>query len=240
MIDFLEHGSYAGIIILLVLTGAGLPIPEEVFVIGAGIASSHGKLNWALAFASCLIGALLGDLITYGIGRHFGQTLLREHHWFIRYISPAREREIESAIHRYGTRVFFLSRFMPGLRSPVYLTAGIVRFPFTRFLIVDSICATTVIGTFFGLSYFFADQINQWWHTIRNAEVGLSIIAVLGVVGCAGYWYWRHRKKQASGLAEADISASLSQQGRLDALDNDPTAAKITVPDDPAAGDDKS
>ena len=43
-----DHISYLGIIIVLILTGSGLPIPEEVPIVAAGIASSLGKLNpWA-------------------------------------------------------------------------------------------------------------------------------------------------------------------------------------------------
>jgi membrane protein DedA with SNARE-associated domain len=197
MIDLLPHGSYLGIILVLVLTGAGLPIPEEVIVIFAGIAGRHGVLHPGLALASCLIGAMLGDLITYGIGRHFGRALLREHRWFVRYLSPERESEIEARIHQYAPRVFFLARFMVGLRSPVYLTAGIVRYPFGRFVLIDSFCASAVICTFFGLSYLFADQINQWWDVIRRAEVILTITVVLAVACAAGYFYWRHRQRVA-------------------------------------------
>ncbi|MBS0207937.1 MAG: DedA family protein [Planctomycetes bacterium] len=233
MFDLLEHGSYAGIILVLVLTGAGLPIPEEVFVIGAGIASSHAKLNWALALPACLVGALLGDLMTYSIGRHFGRTLLRDHHWFIRYMTPAREREIEARIHQYGMRVFFLSRFMPGLRSPVYLTAGIVRYPFWKFVVVDSICAATVICTFFGLSFFFADRITQWWPVIQRAEVGLTVLVILAIIVAVGYFYWRHRRKvvqeplwrvDARGVAEPDGTASVPLR------DTEPAAAAGEAP----------
>ena len=78
---FLTHGSYIGIIAVLILTGTGLPIPEEVPVIAAGVLSSHGALDPWLAFFSCLIGALGGDCVMYWIGRHFGSNVVREHPW---------------------------------------------------------------------------------------------------------------------------------------------------------------
>src|SRR5581483_2013043 len=74
-----EHLGYVGIVVALILTGLGLPIPEEVIVIIAGAASSPGNqgapgaLNPWLAFASCWLGAILGDLCTYSVGRHFGR-----------------------------------------------------------------------------------------------------------------------------------------------------------------------
>ena len=176
MVDlFIEHVSYIGIVVALVLTGTGLPIPEEVLIIIAGAASRQGLLNPWLAFGSCLIGALVGDLATYGIGHHFGKNVIREHPWFARAITPERERQIEEMIRCHGLKVFFLARFLVGLRSPMYLTAGILRVPFRRFLLVDTFCATTVIGLFFSLSYRFASQIQGWWDEIRKAEIALTV-----------------------------------------------------------------
>ena len=68
----LDHISYLGIIVVLILTGSGLPIPEEVPIIAAGIASAVGTLNPWGAFISCLVGALFGDSVIYAIGYHFG------------------------------------------------------------------------------------------------------------------------------------------------------------------------
>ena len=69
MIDiFLNYGpnlTYLGIVVFLVLTGAGLPLPEELAIVAAGVLSSGDEpfLNVYVAFAACLIGALLGDLL---------------------------------------------------------------------------------------------------------------------------------------------------------------------------------
>ena len=194
---FVEHISYAGIVIALILTGTGLPIPEEVFVILAGVASSEGSLNPGLAFASCLTGAILGDLLTYGLGHQLGRNVLREHPRLSRFLTPDRERQIEAMIQRHGLKVFFLARFLVGLRSPMYLTAGILRVPFRRFIIVDTFCATTVIGFFFWLSYRFAAQIHGWWNHIRDAEMALTLIIAAAAVGVILYFFVRHRRRVA-------------------------------------------
>lgn len=202
MVDlFIQHISYAGIVIALILTGTGLPIPEEVLIIVAGAASSQGALNPWLTFASCLVGALVGDLATYGIGHHFGRNVIREHPWFARFVTPERERQIELMIQQHGLKVFFLARFLVGLRSPMYLTAGILRVPFRRFVLVDAVCATTVIGVFFSLSYVFADQIQGWWRWIRQAEMALTIGVVAAIVGLVVFFYMRHRRHVAEAAA---------------------------------------
>src|SRR3989304_5815756 len=152
---FLTHGSYLSIFFVLVLTGSGLPIPEEVPIIAAGIFSAHGTLNPWLAFMWCLLGALVGDCVMYFIGYHFGRPVLSEHPWFARFVTPEREAQIEQQFRQHGFKIFFVARFLVGIRSPVYLTAGILRVSFRRFLTIDLFCATMVVGTFFWLTYLF-------------------------------------------------------------------------------------
>ena len=168
---FLSHGSYLGLIAILVLTGTGLPIPEEVPVIAAGVLSAHGQLEPWLAFFSCLIGALGGDCAMYWIGRHFGRNVVREHRWWAHFVKPEREAQLERTLKDHDIKVFFVARFLVGIRSPVYLAAGVLRMPFRRFIIIDLFCATTVIGVVFGLSYYFGAPILRW---IRNTEYILS------------------------------------------------------------------
>jgi len=195
MTDFLlANGSYLAIVVVLVLTGAGLPIPEEVPVVAAGILSSHGSLDPWLALGACLFGALAGDCVMYWIGFHFGRSVVREHPWWAHFAKPQREAQIEKMIERHGLKVFFLARFLVGLRSPVYLSAGILRVPFRRFLLIDLFCATTVIGVFFTLSYRYGKTITDW---LVNAEKWATVI-VVPVLLCVGIYYWRrHRRKQA-------------------------------------------
>ena len=200
MPDFLEHAPYLGIMLILVLTGSGLPIPEEAVVISAGVASSLGELEPWRALLSCLVGALLGDCLMYYIGFHFGRSVLREHPWWARFVKPEREQKMEEMIRAHGLKVFFLARFLVGLRSPVYLTAGILRVPFRRFLLVDAFSATVVIGLFFGLSYQYGEHIHKW---LRRGQYSLTIIVVGAILAAVGYFFWRRRKRKLAAAAAA-------------------------------------
>lgn len=199
LLQFFSQGAsaYAGIVVLLVLTGAGVPIPEELPVFVAGVLSRHGTLNWGLAYAACLIGAILGDCVMYSIGRYFGRSVLRERHWFAPFLTPEREALIEENIKRHGLKVFFLARFLVGLRSPVFLAAGILRVPFRRFLLMDLLCATVVVSFFFSLGYIFAYHIRAWLESIRHAEYALTgtVLSTIAVVGLYYYWVRRRRAK---------------------------------------------
>ena len=192
MIDFLmANGSYLGIIVVLILTGSGLPVPEEVPIIAAGVLAAHGQLNPWLALASCLIGALLGDCVMYWIGHHFGRRVLREHHWWTRFVKPGREAQIEAMLQRHGLKVFFLARFLVGIRAPVYLSAGILRVPFRRFLLIDLFCASSVIGLFFGLSYRYGTTITHLIHDVEYVLTGIVLVTLLGV----GIYFWRRHRR---------------------------------------------
>jgi len=211
--DFLQHTSYLGIIVVLVLTGMGLPIPEEVPIIAAGIASSDGSLNVWRAFASCLIGAVLGDCMLYAIGYHFGHGLAKKHPRFAQLLHAEREAQIEEMLRKHGLKVFFLTRFMVGIRAPVYLTAGILRMSFRRFIVVDAICASAVVGLFFGLSYTFGDSIKSW---IRNSEYLLTIVVVLVVVGLLLFFWRRARRAAKAAESATPVDAPAKQEEHVE------------------------
>ena len=208
MIDFfVNQGSYLGIFVFMVLTGAGLPLPEEVAIVGAGILCSHGTLNPGFAFAALLAGGLVGDCLMYYIGHHFGRAVIREHRWWAHFMTPEREAQVEVMLHNHGLKVLFIARFLVGLRSPVYISAGILRLPFRRFLLFDLLCATTAIGVFFGLSYYFGQWITDW---IVKVERGLAVGAVLAVAILAVYYWRRHRRKRAAAVEKVDLDVEHS------------------------------
>jgi membrane protein DedA with SNARE-associated domain len=173
----------------------GLPIPEEVFVISAGIAAHNGHLEPWLALVTCLIGAILGDCAMYAIGYHFGHGLLRDRHWFARYMTPERERQVEEMIQKHGFKVFLTARFLVGVRSPVYVTAGILRMPFRRFILVDLLCASLVVSLFFGLSFIFSEAFQGLWNRIHRAEIWLTVALGVAAVGAIMYFLLRRRRR---------------------------------------------
>ncbi len=200
MIEWLEQGSYLGIVLFLTLTGLGLPVPEEIPIVAAGVASRAGALDWWLALPACLIGALLGDSLMYAIGRFFGARFLREHRLLSGFLTEEREKKIELLIQQHGIKAFFAARFLVGLRSPFYLTAGILRVKYRWFLFADFICASIVISAFFGLAYAFGNRITG---LIQSAEKGLTLVVLIaGIVAFAVATFLWFRKRRMQILDE--------------------------------------
>jgi membrane protein DedA with SNARE-associated domain len=182
--------SYFGIVLFLVLTGCGMPIPEEVAIVLAGVLSAEEKLYWGWALLACLVGALLGDSVMYLIGRQVGATRLSAHPRFAKLVGAEREKRFEEAIERHALKVMLAARFMVGVRGPVYLAAGAIRMPYRKFIMLDLICASIVVSIVFGLSYLFGQGVLVW---IRDAEKTFTIAVVLVSVIAAIYLYWNRK-----------------------------------------------
>ncbi len=196
MVDlWLQHGSYLGIFLVLVLTGCGLPLPEEVPIIAAGVASSVGKLNPWIALAACIAGTLCGDSMLYLIGYHFGRNLVKAHPRLAHLLHAEHEAQMEEYINRYGLSVLFVARFLVVVRAPVYLTIGILRHSYRKSLLFDAFCASAVVGLFFGLSYAFGDHVAKW---IRDSEVVVTVVAGIAVMAVLLAW-WLKRRHDRTG-----------------------------------------
>lgn len=196
--ELLNYG-YLGIIVFLILTGCGLPIPEEAAIIAAGALSANGQLDPWLSLASCIVGAIAGDSVMYWIGRHFGAAVLHKHPLWLRMVTPEREKWTEEMLRKHGVKVILITRFMVGLRLPIYLTAGLLKVPYPRFLLTDTICALFVVTLFFGLTYFYGGPILAW---LKDAERGLTV-AVVAVV-CVAVVVWYRRRARIAATARKD------------------------------------
>ena len=200
--------GYVGITLFLILTGCGLPLPEEVAIIAAGVAAAAGALNPWGALAACLVGAIVGDSAMYLIGRQFGKGLLERHPLWARLINVDREKQIEGLLTKHGAKMLLLARFLIGLRSPFYFAAGVLRANYLRFLITDIICALFVVSLFFGLTFFYGRQI---WAGIRHVEVAITVAVVLAiVVGIVVFLVHRRGKQMLQQEKNNDEEVAIS------------------------------
>ncbi|MCC7086237.1 MAG: DedA family protein [Pirellulales bacterium] len=216
MFDGLLYG-YLGIILYMILTGCGLPMPEEVAIIAGGALAASGQLDPWLTLGSLLCGALLGDCVMYFIGRHFGRRILKANRFGAAFLTPEREQRVEALLSRHGSKVLFVARFLVGIRGPIYITAGILKMPFRMFVLADLVSASAVVSLFFGLSYYYGQTIVRIIHQGEGVFTLIAItLAVLG--GGALFWYQLRRKRMPGMqiLADAQVAASSDQLPTID------------------------
>jgi membrane protein DedA with SNARE-associated domain len=190
--SLLHPSSYIGFFVFIALTGCGLPIPEEAAVVVAGVLSSQDQLDWRLAFAVCLAGAVVGDSFMYAIGYRWGHGIFTSHPRFAKLFASENEEQFQRSVEAHALKVMLLARFLVGIRAPVYVMTGVVRLPFRRFLLYDIISASLVVGVVFGLSYLFGEQVTGW---VRHAEIRATIVVALIVIAAIAILYYRNREQ---------------------------------------------
>jgi len=193
MIGSLLHpSSYLGFFVFIALTGCGMPIPEEAAIVVAGVLSSQNQLDWRIAFAVCLAGAVVGDSCMYAIGYRWGHGIFTSHPRFAKLFASENEQQFQKAVEAHALKVMLLARFLVGIRAPVYVMTGVVRLPFRRFLLYDVISASLVVGVVFGLSYLFGEQVTDW---VKHAETRATIVVLLLVIAAVSILYYRNREQ---------------------------------------------
>lgn len=181
--------------------GLGLPIPEEIPVLAAGVLAGEGVVRWWIALPVCLLGILAGDTVLYWIGHHWGEHILDFR--FVRLVlSRDREERFKAAYHRHGVKIVFTARHIAGVRAAAFLTAGIVRLPFLRFLAVDSGAALIGVPLSFGLAFLFTDQVERLVADIHRLERWATLVGLLGVAAWLAVLAYRraHRDAKAERL----------------------------------------
>jgi membrane protein DedA with SNARE-associated domain len=158
-----------------------LPLPEEAALLGAGWAAHSGSISLPGAFIASYSAVMIGDALSYIVGRAFLPRLLASR-FGSRLVSPALRRWSEELVQRHGFRAILLGRFLVALRGPVYLAVGAARYPAGRFLLLNGLVGLLEVsivvytGYLFGLSHELAHEL-RW----IEAGIGLLIAATLVV-----------------------------------------------------------
>ena len=145
--------SYAAAIVFPALDAIFPVLPSETIVITLGVATAgSADPRIALLVACAAAGAFLGDNLCYVLGRRFGPWIDRR---FFRSEKGARQRDWAiRSLERYGIPLIVACRFIPGGRTAVMLSCGIVRYDRRRFII-----ATAIAGVIWACYAFFIGRL---------------------------------------------------------------------------------
>jgi len=210
--SWLEHAFYPVLFLLFVVASLGVPIPEDVPLIAAGvILRTHAHVaTWNSTLLVSLCGILSGDMILYSLGRRWGPNVFahRSVNWLI---TPHRLRVMTARFHRWGVWMCFFGRLVVGVRAAMCLTAGVTRFPFWRFLLADLGGALLSIPLFVGLGYFFAGMIPALQRYVASVQwllIAAAILAVAGIVWLEWRLLRRHDPPDAQPAGQSAAPAA--------------------------------
>jgi membrane protein DedA with SNARE-associated domain len=211
LVETFTNYPYAGVAVVFLLCGLGLPLPEEIVLVSAGYVCFKGLANpyWMMAASAGAI--LLGDLLPYLGGRIFGAKLLRIRPLRM-LVNKRRLAMFDRWFRRRGDLVIFFARFVAGLRVVAYFTAGTMRMSWRRFMALDLLGIALVAPLLVWVGARFGSIIDEAILLVQRVETGLLITALAG--GCAvGLWWWlRHRARRRrllEGPSETFVGPSI-------------------------------
>ena len=180
LIAFFTDYGYIAVFGILILCGFGLPIPEDITLVSGGVISGLDLANPHTMCIVGLAGVLIGDSTMFLAGRIFGYRIQRIR-TFRRILSPRRFSQIQRKFKQYGLSLLFVARFLPGLRSPIFLVAGMSRrIPYHTFILMDGFAALISVPVWIYLGYFFADNLDLLMEYVKDVQK--LIYLCLGVV----------------------------------------------------------
>jgi membrane protein DedA with SNARE-associated domain len=192
-------GGYLGIVLLMALESACIPLPSEVIMPFAGaltvasIAATVPRepLNIHLVALSGAVGCALGSALAYWVGAKGGREFIFRYGKYI----LLRRRDVERSerwFARSGAAAVFIARLLPVVRTFISLPAGIARMPFWPFLILSFVGSVPWCYFLAYIGIQFAnhlDDLNRYFHG-ADAIIGVALLAAFG------FWLWHHLRPE--------------------------------------------
>ena len=184
----ISDAGLVGIVVLMTLDTACIPIPSEAVLLFAGfavadpaLAGTHHHMTFAGVVAASLLGTMLGSWIAYAVGRA-GRLELFERHGERFHVGPTQVAAADRWFQRYGQPAVLFSRMIPVLRAFISLPAGVARMPLLRFSVLSFIGAIPwVVGLVLA-----GEALGRNWKDARTVfeyvDYVILALIVLGIV----------------------------------------------------------
>ena len=181
VISVISTLGYFGVMMLMAVESACIPLPSEVIMPFSGYLVHTGQFNlWLLAFMGAL-GCNLGSLVAYEIGYHGGRPLVERFGSYI-FLNQHDLDLTDRFFARFGDVTVLISRMLPVVRTFIALPAGIARMPRSRFHLY------TFIGSFpwcLGLAYLGMKAGEHWNYLgkyFHQFDKVIGAIILIGVI----------------------------------------------------------
>ena len=191
---------YSAIVLLMVASSFGLPAPEEITLLSAGLVCYMGSrpdlfpppnanlepVNVYVTASVCLASVFLSDFLVFSLGRYFGDRILKT-----RFIAKQSQKieKVSKWTKKHGAWAAGVFRFTPGLRFPGHFSCGMLGLSPIKFTAVDGTAALLSVPTQVMLLAFYGESILKY---VRQFKI---VILCLGGVILAFYLVKKFRLK---------------------------------------------
>lgn len=193
---------YTLIILLLTASSFGLPFPEEIVLLSAGLLAHIGSnpalypppspdaigVSVPITATVCFFAVFLSDFLVFWLGRRYGSAML-QHPWAQKLISPKGFEKIAEWTAKFGPLACGVFRFTPALRFPGHFACGATGVKYSTFILVDGMAALLSVPTQVVLMAYFGEEILS---VLKNVKIVLAITIVV-IVAVVLIRYYRSK-----------------------------------------------
>ncbi|MES2181490.1 MAG: DedA family protein [Pseudomonadota bacterium] len=190
IISVISTMGYGGIVLLMAIESACVPLPSEIIMPFAGFLVFKGELTLSLVALAGAIGCVIGSIPAYYVGMYGGRPLAEKYGKYI-LLSKNDLDTADKLFIKYGEIIIFIARLLPAVRTFIAFPAGVARMNMSKFIIY------TFIGSLIWcwLLAYAGMKLGERWESLEIYfhEFHYVIIAA-GLVFVA--WYIRRHFKQ--------------------------------------------
>ena len=196
--------GWFGVVVIMALESANIPIPSEVTMPLAGwmLVQAKGQTVWHALFLGGLWGAVgctVGSVLSYWLGAWGGRPLVQRYGQYI----LVSEEDLEKAdrwFGRWGDWAAFISRLLPIVRTFISFPAGVTRMNFPSFAVLSFVgsfiwCGLLALGGFY---------LGEHWEELRAIMRPFDIPIAIAIVAGFIYYVYHHIRKGNKKAAVAD------------------------------------
>jgi len=184
--------GWTGVVFIMALESANIPIPSEVTMPLAGwlLVQAKGSSLWASILEGGFfggLGCLLGSVGSYALGAWGGRPFLEKYGRYI-LITPHDLEKADAWFGRWGDWASFISRLLPIVRTFISFPAGVVRVHFIRFNILTFVGSFIWCAALAAVGFVVGERVEEIHGFLRPVEIPVAIALIIGFI-----WYiWRH------------------------------------------------
>jgi membrane protein DedA with SNARE-associated domain len=186
IVAVISGGGYGGIVALMAIESACIPLPSEIIMPFAGYLVYRGELGMPGVAVAGAVGCVVGSLVAYGVGAAGGRPAIE--HWGRWVLLSRRELDLaERWVARWGRQTVFWARLLPIVRTFIALPAGIAKmdlFPFVWLTFAGSLPWCWALAY---AGYKLAENWNEVREKMHGFDTAVGVALALLIV--AAIWH---------------------------------------------------
>jgi membrane protein DedA with SNARE-associated domain len=196
--------GYWGVVLLMAIESACVPLPSEIIMPFSGYLVSTGEMNlWGVSIAGA-VGCVVGSMVAYYVGMYGGRPVIEKYGKWI-FIS---KRDLDMAdrwFEKRGEIIVFVARLLPAIRTFIAFPAGVARMNVAKFIIytfagsLPWCLGLAYVGQKLGEQWNKDDTLKTWFHRFD------FLIGIVGVLAVA-WWIRRHFKHEREDRAKLETA----------------------------------